>query len=454
MTDRRKPEPCECDQVQELRSRLKTRNARLGELVAEHAALRDAQERAYQRIMKHEDQVQELRRSLAKAHAATSAALAQLRAVQSALTEAHEEVAVLQGRARKAERGEELARSEAERTNYAWNMADGAMKRARAERDGLNAIIARCLAKMPEAMMHGGCLETAVDLLLAGLLMPIGAGAELAREYDELLAIYGSGDTEPESVLAQLETQLRAPHGEGWMGVVSDMSLGEAQMLSEKLLSIAGEGLEGLLVALLRNRSCDQDGTDRAKAAVKDALRLIRGETVSRAKGAVTALWQSLWLNSRDLNQDVAEHDVSPDNPLDDPRMDGKTWIPAEDVTRAMLDAWPVWEVIRRNCADRVVRPHIVGHETAPAHGSQWRPLRLPGMNSKGEIQAKDMREEFFERVREWEWRHAEDTGVCGEWNDTMGPGHFTGAWSMAEVGDASDELWRPAIFAKLDHPA
>lgn len=208
--------------------------------------------------------------------------------------------------------------------------------------------IARCLRKMPADMEHGGCLETAVDLLCRGMLMPLGRGAEIAQEYDRLVAEYGGA---------------------------------------------------------------------------------------SRDLGEFGAPW---------VGQDAAEHGTKPDNPLDDPRMDGETWIWADVLLRSpeWLDAWPAWERWNNGC-----NPVVVVHPTysdvrdSNEGLAQWRPLRLPGMNERGEIAAKDMTPEHFARVNEWQWTSAEGWRTMPSATiEDVDPG-----------GPGFEELWRPAIFAKLD---
>lgn len=340
--EREEPHGCECDQVQALRVELVGALAETSSAAAEIVTLTD--------------QVEELRKSLAKAHAASSAAGAQLRRTQELLTEAHaassaagaqlrttqELLTEAHMRASKAEQEQERDRERerakrereyAKHAGWARQLADEAMKRARTkvveveallaaerrtrhraietaclrhqEHTELLGLVRRCLAKMPPEMEHGGCLETAVDMLLTA-------------DHDETASV------------------------------------------------------------------------------------------------------------------------------LDLPCMDGETWIPAEDVTQAMLDAWPAWE------ARRASHPRIWAwlasdwYAISLIHDASVRPLRLPGMNAKGEIRAEDMRPKFFGRVRDWQWRSvgARRT-IQPTWTRNT-------RWGWNEVG-IDDELWRPAIFAQLD---
>lgn len=151
-------------------------------------------------------------------------------------------------------------------------------------------------------------------------------------------------------------------------------------------------------------------------------------------------------------------------DPLDDPHMDGETWIAIENVTQNMLDAWPVWQWQRWPDS----RPGRVGYisawvagRTAKGMGGMvlregcygvgyLRPLRLPGMNSRGEIAAKDMTQAHFDRVPEWQWRAQCTDADNGSHVWRSWAGGF-GGYGMVHVGDYVGEVWRPAIFSQLD---
>lgn len=136
----------------------------------------------------------------------------------------------------------------------------------------------------------------------------------------------------------------------------------------------------------------------------------------------------------------------TPASILDDPRMSGETWLDAADVTQAILDAWPVWSYKAPGGTPILM---LATKARSLLWEDAWqlrplRPLRLPGMNERGEIAAGNMTPEHFERVREWQWR------LAGE-----GPRSWSGVRdqpSMATV--RASEVWRPAIFAQLDEPA
>lgn len=106
-------------------------------------------------------------------------------------------------------------------------------------------------------------------------------------------------------------------------------------------------------------------------------------------------------------------------DPVDDPRMDGETWIDAKDVTEQMLVAWPVWDTEHDTQTQDAGKRHArYLCDWVDRSGWLWRPLRLPGMGRNGIVQADDMTHEHWTRCR-WHSRNLvyQSTNSWSSWN-------------------------------------
>ena len=126
---------------------------------------------------------------------------------------------------------------------------------------------------------------------------------------------------------------------------------------------------------------------------------------------------------------------------LDNPRMSGEPWIAP---TGEECMAWPFWEHRTATNTEILTAEQVLG---MPRKQAGYRPLRMPGMNARGEVDGVDMTDEHLART---EWQVLEPLGGYGGVPQWFGvPSHTNDV--KAVLAGRRDRKWRPAIFATLD---